>query len=540
MAQGDDAMEAKTLNASASSFTFKASAASFVPTKAAAAEPFYPQQPYKSDPKYQEGGYYDGATESQPEELPKRKSFADLGLDSLGFVSDEDGDEDAGQDPASPLSKQRRQAVVQQLESGMSGQHPQHEDYHHQQYPDNGEYYDEGAYHHGGYHPAAHYPSQTYGAGYDGAHYHQHAKAYAHRHQHDREYGVVADGEWSGAGWEGAHGRGEMNELDEREFLMLLQESFQGYSLESLEELLVANGGDISLTVEILTELDVEVKPPEPPALDDESNFPTLGGGGGGSGSGGGGEETREPPEEMFRSFTISGGMSNVRGGAAASAAATGNLDENGNKFADRLRTRAAVPAPVERAGVRVGYGAGNFSGRSLAASQQWVETGDAVSNQYAATREDARDHMRLRNVCFQQATQAYLSGNKALAKELSRKGRSHAQAMASAHQEAAERIFAERNSNMQNRGNRPPMLDLHGLHVAEALSMLQRELPGCRSRGSLLVHVLVGTGHHTKGVRTPARLPSAVAEFLHHRRIRFWEPQAGMLEVDLSSGITW
>ena len=85
--------------------------------------------------------------------------------------------------------------------------------------------------------------------------------------------------------------------------------------------------------------------------------------------------------------------------------------------------------------------------------------------------------------MCFQQATQAYLSGNKALAKELSRKGRSHAQAMASAHQEAAERIFAERNSNMQNRGNRP-MLDLHGLHVAEALSMLQRELPGCRSRG--------------------------------------------------------
>ena len=36
-------------------------------------------------------------------------------------MSDEDGDEDAGQDPASPLSKQRRQAVVQQLESGMSG-----------------------------------------------------------------------------------------------------------------------------------------------------------------------------------------------------------------------------------------------------------------------------------------------------------------------------------------------------------------------------------------------------------------------------------
>ena len=209
MAQGDDAMEAEDIGTHRRhrSPSKRARRRSFR-LKAAAAEPFYPQQPYKSDPKYQRVG----TTTVPPNPSPRsfRRGNPSPTWVWILSVSCRTRMETKMRvkTPASPLSKQRRQAVVQQLESGMSGQHPQHEDYHHQQYPDNGEYYDEGAYHHGGYHPAAHYPSQTYGAGYDGAHYHQHAKAYAHRHQHDREYGVVADGEWSGAGWEGAHGRG--------------------------------------------------------------------------------------------------------------------------------------------------------------------------------------------------------------------------------------------------------------------------------------------------------------------------------------------
>ena len=41
-------------------------------------------------------------------------------------------------------------------------------------------------------------------------------------------------------------------------------------------------------------------------------------------------------------------------------------------------------------------------------------------------------------------------------------------------------------------------MLDLHGLHVAEAINVLQRELPNFKAAGRV-VHILVGTGHHTK-----------------------------------------
>jgi hypothetical protein len=40
-----------------------------------------------------------------------------------------------------------------------------------------------------------------------------------------------------------------------------------------------------------------------------------------------------------------------------------------------------------------------------------WVLTGEAVAQEYAAARAEASDHARVRNACFQQATQAYLAG---------------------------------------------------------------------------------------------------------------------------------
>lgn len=44
------------------------------------------------------------------------------------------------------------------------------------------------------------------------------------------------------------------------------------------------------------------------------------------------------------------------------------------------------------------------------------------------------------------QATQAYLVGNKALAKELGAKGRDHSDHMKAAHAAASENIFQQRN----------------------------------------------------------------------------------------------
>jgi len=55
----------------------------------------------------------------------------------------------------------------------------------------------------------------------------------------------------------------------------------------------------------------------------------------------------------------------------------------------------------------------GSNSAANNEAAVPWVETGAAVSKEYAAARAEASDHARVRNACFHQATLAYLSGDK-------------------------------------------------------------------------------------------------------------------------------
>ena len=81
-------------------------------------------------------------------------------------------------------------------------------------------------------------------------------------------------------------------------------------------------------------------------------------------------------------------------------------------------------------------------------------------------------------------------------------------------------------------------MIDLHGLHVSEAIQVLKLELSKLRSTARatdqrLQVYICVGTGHHTRGSRTPARLPIAVQRYLlEEEGLDFKEPQPGLLRV--------
>lgn len=81
-------------------------------------------------------------------------------------------------------------------------------------------------------------------------------------------------------------------------------------------------------------------------------------------------------------------------------------------------------------------------------------------------------------------------------------------------------------------------LIDLHGLHVNEAIHVLKRDLTMLRSAARsadqrLQVYICVGTGHHTRGSRTPARLPTAVQRYLlEEESLDFSEPQPGLLRV--------
>jgi D-serine deaminase-like pyridoxal phosphate-dependent protein len=81
-------------------------------------------------------------------------------------------------------------------------------------------------------------------------------------------------------------------------------------------------------------------------------------------------------------------------------------------------------------------------------------------------------------------------------------------------------------------------MIDLHGLHVTEAIHVLKHELSILRSTARaadqrLQVYICVGTGHHTRGARTPARLPVAVQRYLlEEEGLDYTEPQPGLLRV--------
>ncbi|VAI83946.1 unnamed protein product [Triticum turgidum subsp. durum] len=142
----------------------------------------------------------------------------------------------------------------------------------------------------------------------------------------------------------------------------------------------------------------------------------------------------------------------------------------------------------------------------------------------YSESREEARDFARVR----------YLIGNKALAKELSIKGQAYNSQMKAAHEKAREAIYLQRPGALQRGSDR--LIDLHGLHVSEAIHILKVELGSLRgmARASgerMQVMVCVGTGHHTKGSRT-ARLPIAVEQFLLDEGLHYTQPQPGLLRV--------
>lgn len=313
-----------------------------------------------------------------------------------------------------------------------------------------------------------------------------------------------SDGAEAGRGNAGFFAEG----MSDNEILEMLTAEFPTFDVESLWSILDANDFDIAKCVDVLTQLELEedslctnVPTAVAPALND-MNFPSLGERGTSS------LPVRDDAGQQGHNFV----------GAAKQGAKV-------------QRVQAKEPPKRNKPACAAG------SSKGSSAAVPWLETGEAVTNLYADSRVDAREHARLRNAYFQQATQAYVAGNGQLAKRLSAQGRWHNEQMKAAHAEASTNIYRLRNSqaNAVNKSG-TKLIDLHGLHVAEALGILRGEVSKIRSQhASESVQIVVGTGHHTKGSRTPARLPSAVMDFLEGEGLVYRVPQPGLINATLS-----
>ncbi|KAL8222945.1 hypothetical protein R6Q57_020344 [Mikania cordata] len=331
--------------------------------------------------------------------------------------------------------------------------------------------------------------------------------------------------------------------------LEFLASRFPGFAAESLAEVYYANGCDLNLTIEMLTQLELQVdnglnqnlnpkalSAPNLSALD----FPALS------------PADNHNNVSAFSWHDQQQNINNYRATDFASAVRkTVSHDSSIWKYDKNHSPNSTTGSSRSSHHVAGGYGGGhgrsNFGDRlanrsSTRSAPVWLETGEAVANMYSEMRGEARDHARLRNVYFEQAKQAYLVGHKALAKELSVKGQLHNIQMKAAHGKAQDSIYYQRNPvslDMQGNGRgQERIIDLHGLHVNEAIHVLKRDLMTLRNIARsadqrMQVCICVGTGHHTKGSRTPARLPVAVQRYLlEEEGLDYSEPQPGLLRV--------
>ncbi len=152
-----------------------------------------------------------------------------------------------------------------------------------------------------------------------------------------------------------------------------------------------------------------------------------------------------------------------------------------------------------------------------------WLATGDAVAATYAQYRREAFDNAQERNILFQKAAEAYISGNKAAAKALALAWHKINSQVEQLHQQASQRIFWSKNTFSSSQGQ--TTIDLHGLHPLEAVDLVGQALEKCKVdmiRGRIVI--ITGTGHHSN---SKAQVLPAVKNALVHRGYR---PKAGTL----------
>ncbi|XP_047966966.1 polyadenylate-binding protein-interacting protein 7-like isoform X2 [Salvia hispanica] len=317
--------------------------------------------------------------------------------------------------------------------------------------------------------------------------------------------------------------------------LEFLASQFPSFSAESIADAYLSSGGDLNLTINVLTQLELQgdggstlsPKAFSTPNLSASSlPPPRVPNRHIGSRKLSGEYQQNVSPNwspvnnssRLMRSFSTIPSQ-------AGTEPSIWKYDRNGSSDARQVLAKAYNTGQAKSI-----YGDRLQSRGSPLTSPARLETGVSFANMYPERREEAFDHQRVHNSYIEQARQAHLAGNNTLAKELSMIGQLHALQLKAANEEAQESIYHQSGTEQ--------MIDLHGLNVSEAVYVLKHKLAvlrnAARSVGQrVLVSIDVGAGHHTWDSPTAARLPAAVQRYLlEEEGLDYSEPRPGLLRV--------
>jgi len=176
--------------------------------------------------------------------------------------------------------------------------------------------------------------------------------------------------------------------------------------------------------------------------------------------------------------------------------------------------------------------------GKEISLSE-WVSSGQSVAKEYENSRREARSLALARNALLQEATNAYVAGKKDIAKNLSLQGQEMNRRMKELHLSAAKNIFCTRNQEALLKKGK---IDMHGLHVSEALSVLEELLPLYKSLSIPSVTIVTGTGHHSVDKHRAGVLLPNIENYIKGLKLKYKtinDPNNGMtggLVIDMSS----
>ena len=124
----------------------------------------------------------------------------------------------------------------------------------------------------------------------------------------------------------------------------------------------------------------------------------------------------------------------------------------------------------------------------------------------------------------------AFRRGDKATAKQLSDAAKKEFESMKAANAKAAEAQFEFLNASRAD-----DVIDLHGLHVDEAIAKLRSRIHRCRERRLPSLTVIVGVGNHS--VNNIAKLKPVVTKFLADNELFAIpdNPNPGCIFIDFS-----